>query len=75
MIDTYDHTLNSGEKYFQGKYLRKVRSRKSNKKQFQLINRDVFVTPDEVFEAFIGFDDELAMDNTEYLLLIEQSRI
>ena len=75
MTDTYGHTLNSGEKYFWGKYLQKVRSRKSNKKQFQLINRDVFVAPDEVFEAFIGFDDELAMDNNEHLLLIEQSRI
>ena len=73
MIDTYDHTLNSGEKYFQGKYLRKVRSRKSNKKQFQLINRDI-ITPDEVFEAFTRFY-VLAMDNNEYLLLIEQFRI
>ena len=62
MTDTYGHTLNSREKYFGGKYLQKVQSRKSNKKQFQLISRDVFVTPDEVFEAFIEFDDELAMD-------------
>ena len=46
MTDTYGHTLNSGEKYFWGKYLQKVRPRKSNKNQFQLINRDT-VTPDE----------------------------
>ena len=65
MADTYDHTLNSGNKYFPGKYLRKVRSRKSNKKQFQLINRNVLVTPDEVPEAVSGFDDDLAIDNTE----------
>ena len=63
MTDTYGHTLNSGEKYFRGKYLQKVRARRSNKKQFQLINRDVFVTADEVFDAFVGFDDELAIDN------------
>ena len=74
MTDTYGYTLNSGEKYFRGKYLRKVRSRKSNKKQFQLINRDI-VTPDEVLEAFIGFDDELVIKNNEYLHLITQSRI
>ena len=48
--------------------------KKVKKKQFQLINRDI-VTTDEVFEAFIGFDDELAIDNYEYLHLIEQSRI
>ena len=75
MTDTYGHTLNSGEKYIWGKYLEKVRSRKSTKKHFQLISRDVFVTPDEVFETFIGSDDELAIDNNEYLLLIEESRI
>ena len=75
MTNTYGHTLNSGEKYFLGKYLQQVRSRKSNRKQFQSINRDVFVIPDEVFEAFIGSDDELAMDNNEYLHLIEQSRV
>ena len=75
MADTYGHTLSSGEKYFRGKYLQKVRSRKPNKKQFQLINSDVFVTPNEVFEAFIGFDDELAIDSNKYLHLIEQSRI
>ena len=73
MTDTYGRTFNSGEKYFRGRYLQKVRSRKSNKKQFQLINRDI-ITPDEVFEAFTGFY-VLAMDNNEYLLLIEQSRI
>ena len=62
---------NLGEKLFGGKYLQKVWSRKSNKKQFQLISRDVFVTPDEVSEVFTGFDDELAIDNNDYLLLIE----
>ena len=48
MTDTYGYTLNLGEKYFRGKYLQEVRSRKSNKKQLQLINRDI-ITPDEVF--------------------------
>ena len=66
MTDTYGHTSSSGENYFQEKYLQKVRSEKPNKKQFQLINRNI-VTQDEVFEAFIRFDDELATDKNEYL--------
>ena len=74
MTDTYDHTLNSAEKYFRGKHLQNVRSMKSNKKQFQSINRDI-VTPVEVFEAFIESDVELAINNDEYLQLIEQTRI
>ena len=65
MADTCGHTLNSGNKYFPGKYLQKVRSRKSNKKQCQLINKNVLVTPDEEPEAVSGFDDDLAIDNTE----------
>ena len=73
-VTRYGHTLNSGEKYFRENYLQKVRSRKSNKKQFQLINRDI-VASDEVFEALIGFDDEIAIDKNEHLHLIEQSRI
>ena len=75
MTDTSSHTLSSGEKYFLGKYLQKVRARKSNKKRFQFINSDVFVTSDEVFEVLIGFDDKLAIDNNEYFHLFEHSRI
>ena len=75
MTDTYDHTLSSGEKYFWGKYLQKARSRKSNKKQFQFLDSDVFVTPYEVFEALMGFCDKLRIDNKEYLHLIEHSMI
>ena len=71
MTDTYGHRLNSGEKYFRGKYLQMVRSRMSNKKQLHLIHRHVFVTPDEVFEVFIGFADKLAINSNEYLHLIE----
>ena len=65
MTDAYGHTLILGKKYFPEKYLQNVRSRKSNKKQFQLINRNVFVTPDQVFEALSGFHDNLAIDITK----------
>ena len=30
-----------------------------------MINRNVFVTPDKVFEAFSGFHNDLEIDNTE----------
>lgn len=73
MTNTYGHTMDSVEKYFWGKYLPKLRFKKSNKKQFQLINRDVLVTPNEIFETSIGFDDELAIYNNERLHLTEQS--
>ena len=34
MTNTYGHMINSVEKYFWGKYLQKLRSKKSNQKQF-----------------------------------------
>ena len=71
MTDSSGHTLTSAEKNCGGKYLQKVRlNQGSQKKEFQLISR-IIVTPDKVFEAFIGFDDELAIDNNEYLHLTE----
>ena len=30
-----------------------------------MINRNVFVTPDKVFELFSGFHNDLESDNTE----------
>ena len=75
MTDTYyAHTLNWTEKYFRGKYIYRRYDQGRQIKSSSSWSRYI-VTPDEVFEAFIGFDDELAMDNNEYLNLIEQSRM
>ena len=71
MTDTSGHTLTSAEKNCGGKYLQKVKQDQgSQKKELQLTSR-IIVTPDKVFEAFTGFDDELVIDNSEYLHLIE----
>ena len=62
-------------KVFKGKILQKVRLRKLNKKQFPLINNDVFVAPDGVFEAFVVIPDDLTMDNDECIYSVKQSKI
>ena len=77
MTNTDGHTLNSGEKFFfwgGGRIYKNYGQGNQIKSSFSW-SVDVFVIRDEVFETFIGFDDELAMDNNEYLFLIEQSRI
>ena len=66
MTDTYCHTLNPGEKYFQGKFYQMC------DKGSQVISG--IVISDEVFKAFIEFDD-LVIDKNEYLYLTEQSWI
>ena len=47
----------------------------TNKKQFKILGKDVYVTPDEIFEAFVGIADDLAMNDDEYLQLIESSKM
>ena len=62
-------------KVFQGKVFQKVRLRKLNKKQFQLINNDIFVVSDGVFEAFVSIPYDLTMDNDECIHSVKQSNI
>ena len=46
-----------------------------NKKQFKIVEKDVYVTPDEIFEAFVGIADDLTMNDDEYLQFIERSKM
>ena len=38
---------------------KKIRSKKTNKKQFKILEKDKYVTPDQIFEAFVGTADDL----------------
>ena len=49
--------------------------KKTNKKQFKILEKDVYVTPDEIFEAFERITDDLTMNDDEYLRLIERSKM
>ena len=42
-------------------YQQKVISKKTNKKRFKILEKGKYVTPDEIFEAFVGIDDDLTM--------------
>ena len=49
--------------------------KKTNKKQFKILEKNVYVTPDKVFEAFMGIVDDLTMNDDEYLQLIERPKM
>ena len=53
----------------------KVRSKETNKKQFKIQEKDKYVRPDQIFEAFVGIADDLTMNDDEYLQLIESSKM
>ena len=40
-------------------FLQNVRSKKTNKKQFKILEKDKYVRPDQMFEAFAGTADDL----------------
>ena len=56
-------------------YQQKVISKKTNKKRFKILEKGKYVTPDEIFEAFVGTDDDLTMMmNTSNLLNVQRCR-
>ena len=51
-----------------------VRSRKISLKQFELINFDVLISPEEVFESFVEVNSDLTMSTSMYLVLCERAK-
>ena len=67
--------ISPGEFYLKGTYLLKSRSKFPSKKQFTILDFDVYVSPDEVFEPFVGIDTDLRMDINEYIELSQRLNI
>ena len=74
MSDNYGHNLMKGELYFRGNYLQLVRSKKMSNKQFKIIEKDVIISPEEVFETFIDVQEDLTMAVDSYLALVGQAK-
>ena len=70
MSDNYGHNIMEGELYFRGNYLQLVRSKKISNKQFKIIEKDVIISPEEVFETFIDVQENLTMAVDYYLALV-----
>ena len=72
--DCHDHVINEGEIFFRGNYLKLVRSRNSNVKQFQVIQREVLLPPDEINDTYIDINDDLQMNVNIYTALINKAQ-
>ena len=57
--------------YLPGNYLKMVRSKNISTKQFQIIDFDVTVPPDETFKTFVKVLSDLVMSTKCYLALCE----
>ena len=63
-----------GELYFRGNYLLLVRSKKLSNKQFKITEKDVIISPVEVFETFIDVKEDLTMAVDYYLALAGRAK-
>ena len=74
MSERYGHKILAGEFYLRGNYHKLERSRNISLKQFELINFDVLISPEEVFESFVEVNSDLNMSASMYLALRESAK-
>ena len=64
--DRYGHVIPLGELYLEVRYLHKSHSCHPNKKKFKVLNHTVYISPGEIFETFVQFDDDLTWGIESY---------
>ena len=57
-----------------GNYLEVVRSKNMLWKKFEILNYEILIPPDEVFEIFVEVADDLTMSCRSYLALEERKK-
>ena len=74
MSDLYGHRISKGELHLRGNYLKVVRSKIMLWKKFEILNSQVLIAPDEVFETSVEVADDLTMSCRSYLALKERAK-
>ena len=67
MSGMYGHRTSKGELHLRGNYLKVVRSKNMLWKKLEILNYEVLIPPDEVFETFVEVADDLTMRCRSYL--------
>ena len=74
MSDMYGHRISKAELYLRGNYLELVSSKNMLWKKFEMLNYEVLIPPDEVFEIFAEVADDLTMSCRSYYALKERTK-
>ena len=74
MSGIHGHRISKGELYLRGNYLKVVRSKNMLWKKSEILNYEILITPDEVFETFVEVADDLTMSCRSYLALKERRK-
>ena len=67
MKDCYDHVMSVGDMFFRGNYLKFTRSRNPNFKQFQIIQREVLLSPDEINDTYVDINDDFNIQKSIFV--------
>ena len=62
LIDSYDHTIDVGARYFKGNYLKLTRSKHPNCKLFQVIKQQVIFPPEEIYDTYVDINEQLQIN-------------
>ena len=74
MSDMYGHIISKSELHLRENCLKVLRSKNILLKKFQILNYEVLIPPDEVFETFVEVADDLTMSCRSYLALKEHAK-
>ena len=74
MPGIYGHKISRGELCLRGNSLKVVRSKNMLWKKLEILNYEVLIPPDEVFETFVEVADDLTMSCRSYLALKEHAK-
>ena len=70
--DRFGYQTFPGECYLKGFYLQKSSSKNINSKNSSVLNYDVYLIPDEIFEPFVKISIDLTMNSDLYLKLLQR---
>ena len=71
--DLYGNSISTGENFLKGFNLKLVRSRNASKRKYRLLPNAIVFSPDEVFDTYVKFSDNLHIDNITYNILIQKA--
>ena len=71
--DPYGHLTSAGEKPLKGFYLKLVWSRNASKKKYQLLPTEIVFSPDDVFDTYVEFSEDLHVDTNTHNILNQKA--
>ena len=70
--DRFGHGIFLEECFLNGFYSQKSRSKNIKFKKFSILNYDVYLKPNEIFELFVEISNDLTMNSDAFLKLLER---